>query len=165
MVTELVDFGFGSQARNRLSKATDPGHAGAVAALETFYYALNHADIEVLTSTWSRDPLAQINNPLGGILRSGEAVAELYRKIFAGRLRVQVTFTDAATYRWPGVAVFAGRESGHYHDTSGQLAPLKIRTTRIFGYDTALGRWLQFHHHGSIEDPGALRAYQQAAQR
>jgi hypothetical protein len=163
MISELADFGFGPQARNRLSDATDPGHSGAIAALETFYYALNNADLKILASTWSPNPLAQLNNPLGGVLRSGEAVAELYGRIFAGNLDVQVTFTDAASYKWPGVAVFAGREVGSYRDPSGQLIPLKIRTTRIFGFDQGPGRWLQIHHHGSIEEPEALRAYQQAA--
>jgi hypothetical protein len=41
-------------------------------------------------------------------------------------------------YHGKGDAVFAGRETGSY------------------------GHWRQYHHHGSIDDPGALRAYQQA---
>jgi hypothetical protein len=36
---------------------------------------------------------------------------------------------------------------------------LQIRTTRIFAY---AGTWVQVHHHGSIDDPAALAAYQQA---
>ena len=71
-----------------------------------------------------------------------------------------LTFVDAATYRLPDAVVFAGREVGRYHDLHGAIAPLTIRTTRVFGYDRDLGRWLQLHHHGSIDSPEELAAYQ-----
>jgi SnoaL-like domain len=160
-VIELVDYQFGEQARNRLAEAGDAGRTGALAALETFYYALNHADLEALAAVWSPHELAQLNNPLGGIVRGGAAVTELYRRVFASDLRLRVTFTDAATYWWPSGVVFAGREVGAYQGPDGE-APLRIRTSRIFGYDAGLSRWVQLHHHGSIDDPDALRAYQDA---
>ncbi|HEY3557912.1 MAG TPA: hypothetical protein VGL05_10625 [Kribbella sp.] len=50
---------------------------------------------------WADDPLVQLNNPVGGILRGRDAVRELYERVFAGSLNVQVTFGDAATY-WLG---------------------------------------------------------------
>ena len=56
--------------------------------------------------------------------------------------------------------VFAGREAGSYPAADGTTVPLDIRTSRYFRYSG--GRWLQYHHHGSIDDPDALRAYQQA---
>jgi hypothetical protein len=37
---ELVDYGFGPGARLRADEARLPGREGALAALETFYYAL-----------------------------------------------------------------------------------------------------------------------------
>lgn len=154
-----VDYQFGPNARNRLTEATKPGHDGAVAALETFYYALNNRDLDTLAAVWSQDELAQLNNPVGGILRSGQAVTDLYRKIFGGNLGLQVTFTDAATYRWDNAVVFAGREIGDYNGPDGKV-PLTIRTSRVFGYDG--GRWLQVHHHGSIDRPDELAAYQRA---
>ncbi|HSZ31640.1 MAG TPA: nuclear transport factor 2 family protein [Pseudonocardiaceae bacterium] len=57
-------------------------------------------------------------------------------------------------------AVFAGRETGTYTDPENTVVPLRIRTTRYFRYEQ--GRWQQYHHHGSIDDPAALRAYQHA---
>jgi len=156
---ELVDYRFGPQAHNRLDEAKTPDHAGAVAALETFYYALNNKDLQTLAGVWSQDDLAQLNNPVGGILRSGRAVTDLYRKIFSGTLNLTVTFTDAATYRWDNAVVFAGREIGDYNGPNG-TTPLTIRTSRVFGYDN--GRWLQVHHHGSIDQPDELAAYQKA---
>jgi SnoaL-like domain len=160
---ELVDYGFGPSAANRLEQARDPDQEGALAALETFYYALNNADLTALSEVWSHHPLAQLNNPVGGIVRSGNEVVELYRTIFSGELALSVSFGDAATYWWPEVAVFAGRETGSYHDPATEAeVPLSIRTTRVFGYDQDTERWLQMHHHGSIDDPAALRAYQVA---
>jgi SnoaL-like protein len=157
---ELVDYQFGPAARNRLAEAQEAGRAGALAALETFYYALNQQDLEVLTAVWTDHELVQLNNPLGGILRSRSAVEDLYRKVFAGGLNVQVTFGDAITYWRDDSVVFAGRERGTYqHPQRGEI-PLEIRTTRIFGYDE--GRWAQLHHHGSIDNAEALAAYQQA---
>jgi hypothetical protein len=161
----LVDYDFGPSARNRLDAARDPGPDGAVAALETFYFALNNADLDVLRAVWSPDPLAQLNNPVGGILRSGGAIAGLYGRIFAGGLGVQVTFTDAATYLGRDTAVFAGRELGSYLGPDGERVPLQIRTSRVFAWHPAQGSWLQTHHHGSIDDPDALAAYQAAARR
>jgi hypothetical protein len=54
--------------------------------------------------------------------------------------------------------VFAGRETGEY--TVTETVPLSIRTTRFFTYED--GRWVQVHHHGSIDNAEALAAYQQA---
>ena len=153
---------FGPQARNRLSEARSPGPDGALAALESFYHALNHQDIGVLGAVWSDHPLAQLNNPLGGMLRGGQQVTDLYRRIFEGPARLEITFGDFVPYADHGHAVFAGRETGTYAVGGGEPRPLAIRTTRYFRYDAEQGRWLQYHHHGSIDDPAALAAYQAA---
>lgn len=161
MIT-LNDYGFGPDARNQLSAAEDPSSAGAVAALETFYYALNQRDIDAMAAVWSHDQLAQLNNPVGGILRGGAEAVALYEQIFDSGMRLEVTFGDAVTYQQPTTAVFAGREIGTYSAAGGPSTPLQIRTSRILGYDEDDGRWVQLHHHGSIDDPDALSAYQNA---
>jgi len=52
-----------------------------------------------------------------------------------------------------------GRERGSF--SKGEVAiALAIRTSRIFRL-TEKG-WRQVHHHGSIEDPRLLDAYQKA---
>ena len=56
--------------------------------------------------------------------------------------------------------MFAGHETGTYTDPDGEARPLEFRTTRYFRYDG--GAWRQFHHHGSVDDPAALAAYQRA---
>jgi limonene-1,2-epoxide hydrolase len=149
---------YGTDARNRLDEATNPGREGAVAALESFYYAFNQRDLAVFRQVWTTDPLAQLNNPLGGILRGGDAITALYERVFHGPARVTVTLGDIVEYSGEGHAVFAGRETGEYRVT--EPVPLSIRTTRFFAYEA--GRWVQVHHHGSIDDAEALAAYQAA---
>jgi ketosteroid isomerase-like protein len=155
-----TDTRYGPQARNRLADANVASQDGARAALESFYYALNQRDGAVLRQVWATHPLAQLNNPLGGILRGGVAVAELYDRIFDGPVRLQVTFGDIVEYLGDDHALFAGRETGTYTVPGGTETPLQIRTSRYFRYDD--GRWQQYHHHGSIDDPAALHTYQQA---
>ncbi|MEU0469674.1 nuclear transport factor 2 family protein [Amycolatopsis sp. NPDC006131] len=150
---------FGPDSRNRLDAATAPGIEGALAALETFYFAFNQRDSDVFARVWTQDALAQLNNPLGGILRGGEAISALYDKVFHGPARVTVTFGDVVEYAGDGHALFAGRETGSYV-VDGREVPLRIRTSRYFRYED--GRWAQFHHHGSIDDAAELAAYQSA---
>ncbi len=130
MIT-LTDYGFGPNARNQIAAAADPSPAGAVAALETFYYALNQRDIEAMAAVWSPDELAQLNNPVGGILRGGAEAVALYRRIFDSGMRL-VTFGDAVTYQQPTAATFAGREIGTYAAPDRPATPLEIRTSRFF---------------------------------
>lgn len=157
---DKTDIAFGPASRNRLAQAADRGPDGALAALESFYHGLNNADLEALRRDWSPNSLAQLNNPIGGILRGGEAIMDLYEKVFAGTANVQVTFSDVVAYTGPDHAVFAGRETGTYTTPDGTVTPLSIRTSRYFRYED--GHWRQFHHHGSIDDAGELAAYQKA---
>ncbi|MGW4592793.1 YybH family protein [Amycolatopsis thermoflava] len=158
-MTRRLAATFGPDSRNRLDVATAPGIEGALAALETFYFAFNQRDSDVFARVWTQDALAQLNNPLGGILRGGEAISALYDKVFHGPARVTVTFGDVVEYAGDGHALFAGRETGSYV-VDGREVPLRIRTSRYFRYED--GRWAQFHHHGSIDDAAELAAYQAA---
>jgi SnoaL-like domain len=164
-VTSMIqrsDRRYGVDARNRSSEASTPGLEGARAALETFYFAFNHRDAQALALVWSHHTLAQLNNPLGGILRGGDAVAELYGRIFSGPVRVEVEFSDIIEYAGATHVLFAGHESGTYKVPGREATPLLIRTSRHFSYDADDKRWQQLHHHGSIDEPDALRAYQHA---
>jgi hypothetical protein len=159
-MTRQPDISFGPGSRNRLDEAASPGIDGALAALETFYFAFNNRNLNVFAQVWTKDPLAQLNNPLGGILRGGDAITALYDQVFHGPALVTVTFGDVVEYAEDTHVLFAGRETGEYTVDSGKSVPLSIRTTRYFRYEG--GRWCQFHHHGSIDDAEALAAYQAA---
>ncbi|HEY4017770.1 MAG TPA: nuclear transport factor 2 family protein [Pseudonocardiaceae bacterium] len=160
MPLSYLDLSFGPASRNLLAEATNPGREGALTALESFYYALNSRDLDALTQVWHNYDLVQLNNPLGGILRGRGAIVELYQRVFDSPARLEVTFGDIVEYLGPNHAVFAGRETGTFTAPDGTRVPLSIRTTRYFGH--LEGRWGQLHHHGSIDDADALRAYQRA---
>jgi ketosteroid isomerase-like protein len=162
---DRFDYDFGPRSTSALELAADPSRAGAVAALQTFYYALNRADLAALTAVWADHDLVQLNNPVGGVLRSKPSVEDLYRRIFASNIGLEVSFTDVVTYAWPAAVVFAGRELACYRDAGSgvpEQAEVAIRTTRVFGYSSRDRRWVQLHHHGSIDSPGALQRYQNA---
>lgn len=159
---ELTRIRFGADAQPRLREATDPQLYGAEAILETFYYALNHRDLEALEATWSSSPFAQLNNPVGGIVRGGPQIIELYGRIFTGGVQLEIEFSDVMVFAGGGHAVYAGRETGFYWTASGSPTPLSIRTTRCLHYEPERGVWEQVHHHGSLDDAKALAAYQAA---
>jgi ketosteroid isomerase-like protein len=152
---------YGRMSRDRRGESRLATEEGSRAALESFYYAFNSRDLAVLQDIWSEHPLAQLNNPLGGLLRGGDPIVELYGRVFDGPARVEVDFADIVEYIGADHAVFAGRETGCYQVAGTAPAPLAIRTTRYFRYDKD-ARWRQYHHHGSIDDPDALHAYQMA---
>jgi ketosteroid isomerase-like protein len=162
MIELQTGHSYGVDARDRRSEAGLPRPEGARAALESFYHAFNERDIDVLRDVWTEHPLAQLNNPLGGILRGGDAVLGLYAEIFRGPARVAVEFTDIVEYIGDEHAVFAGRELGTYSLAGAPPLALSIRTTRYFRHDGESLRWRQYHHHGSIDEPDALRDYQLA---
>lgn len=161
MVATSNNTRYGKWAKDLRSEALEYTAEGARAALESFYYAFNNQSLAVFEKVWAPDPLIQLNNPLGGILRGYKPIVELYRQIFEGPAKVWVEFSDIVEYVDKNVAVFAGRERGEF--TLDEVAlPLEIRTTRIFKFiDRELG-WRQIHHHGSIDNPELLKQYQNA---
>jgi len=161
-VISVVDYDFGPAARNRLADTAMPGMAGAIAALETFYYALNQADLPVLSAVWLAHDLTQMASPVGGVVRSTPAIADIYRRTFATGVSIRVTFTDAATYDLGGAVVFAGRERGAYRRNDGRHVHLDMKTSRLFGWDDSRDRWAQLQHHASIDDPFELADFQTA---
>jgi limonene-1,2-epoxide hydrolase len=152
---------YGRSAENLIGQAREPGIAGARALLETFYHAFNRRDLALLRQVWAEHDLIQLNNPLGGVLRGYEPIAELYGRVFSGPVSVWVEFYDIVEFAGDGMVVFAGRERGEF-TRDGAILLLAIRTTRIvrwLGEDTG---WRQVHHHGSIDDPALLSAYRKA---
>lgn len=112
-----------------------------------------------LEAVWADDRSVVLYNPLGGIVRGRGAIGDLYRKVFDSGREVQVSFGAVIECVGPDQAVFVGRETGSYTAIDGTEVPLHIRTSRYFRRDD---KWRQCHHHGSIDDPDALGAYQSA---
>jgi hypothetical protein len=98
-----------------------------------------------------------IDNPLGGIRRGADAPHKMYEVVFKSPSDVHVEFWDYTIHRFGDVFWAVRRERGTYRDGDA-VKDLNIRTTRIF---RRVGeRWLQIHHHGSIEDAELLTDYQ-----
>jgi hypothetical protein len=70
MKIEKLTRTFGPASRNFIDKAVEKSLEGAIACLETFYYSFNNKDLEIFRKIWLNDELIQLNNPLGGIIRS-----------------------------------------------------------------------------------------------
>lgn len=130
-----------------------------VRALVRFYRAFNERSLPLMRACWLTTSECSMDNPIGGIRRGWDEVAGGYERLFGGPAVVAVELYDYSLHT-SGDAFFAvGRERGHVRlgDTALDLA---IRTTRVFVRRD--GEWKQAHHHGSIDDPGLLEAYQAA---
>jgi ketosteroid isomerase-like protein len=140
-------------------EATDP--TTPPGALSEFYRAFNGRDLALMERNWESSPEAAMDNPLGGIKRGWLEIRQVYQRIFEGAARVEVEFHDYTLHSVGDVFWAIGREHGRF-ERDGASLDLAIRTTRLYRRDAAGGRWRQVHHHGSIEDPQLLAAYQQA---
>jgi len=132
----------------------------AAHALAHFSRALNSRDLPLMQENWANSGEAAMDNPLGGIKRGWAEIRTIYERLFASAGTYRFEFYDYTLHEVGDVFYVIGRERGEL-DVNGRRMPLAIRTTRIFRRD-ANNRWRQVHHHGSIDDPDALAAYQNA---
>ena len=128
-------------------------------ALAQFYRAFNGRDLALAETNWDNSDEAAMDNPLGGIRRGWPEICKVYERIFGGSARVYVEFHDYTLHVVGDVFWVVGRERGRF-EAAGRTLDLAIRTSRVFRRRD--GRWRQIHHHGSIEDPQLLAAYQKA---
>lgn len=140
--------------REDLGEPSDPAWA-----LAQFYRAFNGRDTVLMTENWDNSDAVSMDNPLGGIKRGWPEIRSVYERIFQGEARVEVEFHDYTLHRWGEFFYAVGRERGTLQ-RPGLNLDLAIRTSRLFRLIE--GRWRQIHHHGSIDDPKLLDAYQKA---
>ena len=138
----------------------DPGDLSSpFQALVQFYHAFNSGDMDEMSSNWEESEDIAMDNPLGGIKRGWSEIAGVYENIFNGPARVYVEYYDYTVHEHGEMFYAVGRERGFFRLGERQI-DLAIRTSRIF---RRIGKfWRQIHHHGSIEDPKLLDAYQSA---
>lgn len=127
-------------------------------ALSEFYRAFNNRNLDLMRRNWHPEECV-LNNPLGGIRRGWAEIEPLYSRLFSGSGRVKVVFFDYTIQLSDDLFCATGRERGTF-EKNGEELVLAIRTSRV--YRRVDGRWLQIHHHGSIEDPELLAQYQAA---
>ena len=128
-------------------------------ALIEFYHAFNTGDLNLMAENWEMNDEVSMSNPLGGVKRGWGTIKEVYERIFNGKTRVYVEFYDYSIHQSGDMFCAVGRERGFFQLDENKIE-LAIRTSRI--YRKGSGRWLQIHHHGSIETPELLAEYQQA---
>ena len=128
-------------------------------ALSEFYRALNNRDMELMTQNWAQTDESVMDNPVGGIKRGWEEIRTVYERVFSSSGEYWFEFYDYSFHERGDIFYVVGRERGEYKVGETALA-MAIRTSRIFRHID--GKWRQVHHHGSIDDPELLAAYQQA---
>lgn len=136
-----------------------PDSSNPFAALSQFYRALNHRDIALMHANWEVTDDAVMDNPLGGIKRGWSEIRGVYESLFATPNKFHFEFYDYSLLSFSETFIAIGRERGQLV-RAGETLQLAIRTTRVFR--RAQDRWRQIHHHGSIDDPSMLAAYQSA---
>jgi len=131
-----------------------------IRALSQFYHALNARDIDLMAQNWAQTDEAVMDNPVGGIKRGWEEIKAVYQRIFKSPGQYWFEFYGYSYHEVGDVFYVVGRERGEYK-TSKAVLNMAVRTTRVFRRID--GEWRQVHHHGSIDDPRLLAAYQEAA--
>jgi ketosteroid isomerase-like protein len=126
-------------------------------ALAEFYRALNTRDMARMEANWGNTDDVAMDNPLGGIKRGWPEIRSVYERLFRFEGQYQFEFYDYTLHQSGSFFYVVGRERGHVLNQVVRL-DMKIRTTRLFQLLGA--RWRQIHHHGSIDDPQLLAAYQ-----
>ena len=133
------------------------GDGSALDALIDFYRAFNARDLDGLATNWADGEAPSMDNPIGGIRRGWPSIRDGYAKLFEGRASIKVAFHDFTSQGGSDWHLFVGREKGTCTAADSSIE-LRIRTTRWF--TKVNGVWRQLHHHGSIEEPSLLAAYQ-----
>lgn len=133
--------------------------AAPLYALSQFYRAFNTRSLPLMQENWEQSAISSLDNPVGGIKRGWASIRPVYERIFQSPATVKVEFYDYTLHDAGEFFYAVGCERGHF-TAAGRSLDLAIRTTRVFRFRN--GRWRQVHHHGSIDDPQLLAAYQSA---
>jgi ketosteroid isomerase-like protein len=128
-------------------------------ALSEFYEALNTRNMEKMARNWAQTNEAVMDNPVGGIKRGWNEIRAVYERVFSSPEPYWFEFYDYSVHEAGEIFYVVGRERGEYR-RGGSVLQMAIRTSRIFRQIG--GEWRQVHHHGSIDAPELLAAYQQA---
>jgi ketosteroid isomerase-like protein len=128
-------------------------------ALSQCYRAINTRDLGLLAENWEPSPEIVMDNPIGGIRRGWPQIRAAYEQLFGGPPAYTFELWDYTVHQTADAFWVIGRERARVSAPGSPPFALHIRTTRLFRRQPG-GRWKQAHHHGSIDDPHALAAFQ-----
>jgi ketosteroid isomerase-like protein len=128
-------------------------------ALAEFYCAFNKRDLALMEQNWLPSPDISMEVPLAGSRRGWPEIREVYQRIFASAASLSVEFYDYVIHEFGTTFLAIGRERKRLQSPHATME-VQMRTSRF--YVLQEGRWWQFHHHGSVDDPKVLQRYQAA---
>jgi len=128
-------------------------------ALSEFYCAFNKRDLALMEQNWLPSPDISMDSPLGQCRRGWPEIREVFQRIFASAPSLRVEFYDYVINEFGAVFLAVGRERKTLQSAHSTLE-VRMRTSRLYAFQE--GRWWQFHHHASIDDPGVLKLYRAA---
>jgi ketosteroid isomerase-like protein len=136
-------------------KDLDP--TDAVGALAEFYFAFNSRSFELMELNWIDSEDASMLSPFGGVQRGWTAISQIYERLLRGKGLVELELRDYTIHQLGETFLAVGQERARY-TRDGAVLQITIRTSRLFR--KVYGRWRQYHHHGSIGEPGCLARFQ-----
>ena len=146
-------------------KNTGSGLSAPLKVLNEFYAGFNDRDVARCMENWANTDDVIMCNPIGGMRKGWNTIAQGYQRIMQGNTRVYVELYDYQLSKCEDMFFVVGRERGYaqhnIEDSTGdkeQCLELAIRTSRVF--QKLNGIWRQVHHHGSIDEPSLLNQYQ-----
>jgi len=118
-------------------------------ALHNYYNALNSSDIYKMKKSWSQEKTVAFTNPLGGIIRTYDAIIQAHEELFSLPIKIDVVYYDIEVTILKKGFSSVGREKGTMK-IGDEIVEVAFRTSRLFIEEK--GIFKQLHHHGSFED-------------
>ncbi len=138
-----------------------PGEIGDVRnplrALAQFYRAFNTRDVDLMDRSWEHSPDVAVVSPLVGLLRGWSTIRRAYERAFQEPGGPVTEFYDYTVRESGELCVVVGRERGHA-EVGGKTVQLTGRATNVLRRAKD-GTWRLVHHHISLDEPAAPRAW------
>ncbi|HMV47096.1 MAG TPA: nuclear transport factor 2 family protein [Blastocatellia bacterium] len=117
-------------------------------ANQSFYLALENADLEAMAAVWLHEDWVKCVHPGWDLIVGWEDVCESWRQIFDGNVGMRVAATDVEIHIEGDFAVVSCYELlAVFLDNN--KAPVSARTSATNLFRLTEGEWRMIHHHAS----------------
>jgi len=124
---------------------TQSGFATPEEAEQAFYDAFQHSDLSAMMTVWADRDFIECIHPMGDRMQGRPAVADSWRRLFEGGLRVELELSNIHRTQDALLAVHIVYEHLHVPGQSGRYPP--VIATNI--YQLIDGGWRMVLHHAS----------------